>query len=121
MLAAFTEQTGYEVVYNTYDTTEELRGIATSNVDQYDVIVADGNSAEMLHKGGVFAPLAKERIPNLANISERWLGLPFDPENTYTAPYLWGTTLVAYNSALIPDPEPSCHCSGIVTWSRTAW
>ena len=49
------------------------------------------------------APLRPENIPNLVNIDPRFpANLPFDPENTYSIPYQWGTTGLA-------NKYPVCH------------
>jgi spermidine/putrescine transport system substrate-binding protein len=59
-------------------------------------------------------------IPNLANISERWLNPPYDPEDAYTAAYMWGSTGIAYNVNKVSEPldtwEEFFNHDGPVAW-----
>jgi spermidine/putrescine transport system substrate-binding protein len=40
-----------------------------------------------------------EQIPNFENVGTEFRGLSYDPENTYSVPYQWGTTGLLYNRA----------------------
>ena len=51
-------------------------------------------------KAGVFQPLDKEKLPNLANM---WSAIAarlerYDPGNRYAVNYMWGTTGIGFNS-----------------------
>jgi spermidine/putrescine transport system substrate-binding protein len=48
-------------------------------------------------KSDVIQKLDKSKIPNVKNVGENYMGLPFDPENEYSLPYQWGTTGILYN------------------------
>lgn len=52
---------------------------------------------------GLLQPLNKNLIPNLRNLDQNFVGLPFDPENTYTVPYQWGTTGIGYRKDRLPE------------------
>ena len=49
----------------------------------------------------------KDNIPNLKNIDERFLDLSFDPDNTYSIPYMWGTVGILYNTTMVTEPVDS--------------
>lgn len=69
-------------------------------------------------------PLNMDNIPNVANIKPDLMGMYFDPENTYSIPYQWGTTGIAYNTTVFPeapdswaaifDPALACEHKGFV-------
>jgi len=44
---------------------------------------------------------------NFKNIDKKWLGKQFDPKNDFSVPFDWGTTGIAYNSAIIKEPITS--------------
>ena len=47
------------------------------------------------------------KIPNYANIDERFKNLPYDPNNEYSVPYMWGTMGIVYNKTMVDDPVDS--------------
>lgn len=107
MLTAFEQSTGIRVEYVTFSELDELEAKLRSQPGSYDVIVSDDSSSRELWDLRLLRELDREKIPNLKNIDEQFLGLPFDRDNAFSAPYLWGTTLVAYRADHIEDPETS--------------
>ena len=51
-------------------------------------------------------PLNKSAIPNLANISPDFQDLVYDPPGDDTAPYQWGTTGLAVDTAVVGTDFP---------------
>ena len=58
---------------------------------------------ERLIKEEHLAPLNWELIPNKVNLMPVVLNQSFDPDNTYTAPYFWGSVGFVYNKEVV-DP-----------------
>ncbi len=58
---------------------------------------------------GVFQPLDKALLPNLANLDPELMALitQFDPGNRHGVPYLWGTTGIGYNRDAIAARLPA--------------
>jgi spermidine/putrescine transport system substrate-binding protein len=52
---------------------------------------------------GLLAPLNHENIPDLKNITPRFLDTSVDPGNKYSVPYLWGMTALAHNTKYTKD------------------
>ncbi len=50
-------------------------------------------------------PLDHSKIKGLANIDARFLDLYFDPQNTYSIPYFWGTLGIVYNDKVFTNEE----------------
>ena len=50
--------------------------------------------------------LDKSRLPNLAKVNERFLTLPFDPNDDYIVPKDWGTTGIIYRGS-VKEPVTS--------------
>ncbi|HEX2905404.1 MAG TPA: spermidine/putrescine ABC transporter substrate-binding protein, partial [Phototrophicaceae bacterium] len=61
------------------------------------VIVPSDYTIGQMIADEMLLPLHRENIPNFVNLDTDLLNLPFDPENTYSIPYQWGTLGVGYN------------------------
>jgi spermidine/putrescine transport system substrate-binding protein len=57
-----------------------------------------------MRREGLVQKLDKSRLRNLGNLNPRLLNQPYDPDNQYSIPYLWGTTGIAYdaNKGVLP-------------------
>ncbi|MBS3947342.1 MAG: spermidine/putrescine ABC transporter substrate-binding protein [Dethiobacter sp.] len=103
----FEREFGVKVNYDTYASNEELLAKLMTGVGGYDVIVPSDYMVEIMIKEGLLAPLDLNNIPNLKNIDERFLDLPFDPGNLYTVPYMWGTVGIGVNTRYIQEDVSS--------------
>ncbi|MFH6783968.1 MULTISPECIES: polyamine ABC transporter substrate-binding protein [Methylobacterium] len=105
MLDAFTRETGIKVVYDTYDTNEILETKLLAGRSGYDIVVPTGPFLQRLIKAGAFQPLDKARIPNLKHawpeVTARLAA--YDPGNAYAVDYMWGTTGIGVNTALVRE------------------
>jgi putrescine transport system substrate-binding protein len=105
LLAEFTEQTGIRVVYDVFDSNEILETRLLAGSSGYDVVVPTGAFLQRQIQAGVFQPLDKEKLPNLANmwdvIEERTAS--YDPNNDYSINYMWGTVGIGYNVAMVEE------------------
>lgn len=106
LLSSFTAETGIEVEFTPHTTNEEIMGKLVAGGGQgYDVVFVSGQFAEALHKLGLAAELDHGQIPNLANLYPEASQLTYDPGNSYSVPYAWGTTGLCYRSDLV-SPAP---------------
>src|SRR5256712_14196885 len=55
----------------------------------------------------LLAEIDPAKNPNLAHVCKHLKGLYYDPQNTYSVPYLWGTTGIGYNADLVTPPPTS--------------
>ncbi len=105
MLDAFTRETGIKVVYDTYDNNEILETRLLAGRSGYDIVVPSGPYLQRLIRAGAFRPLDKAKLKNLGNlwpdIMSRLAG--YDPGNVYAIDYMWGTTGIGYNVALVRE------------------
>jgi spermidine/putrescine transport system substrate-binding protein len=105
VLKQFEKETGIKVSYSTYDSNEAM--FAKLKVVQkagYDVVFPSTYFVDRMRRLGMFAPLDKTKIPNLKNINPELLNKPYDPNNTYSVPYMWGASGIGINSKYI-DPR----------------
>ena len=96
-----------EVNYTTYDTNENMYSKLSSGAGEgvYDVIFpSDYMLQRMADEGLLYEFDVAERIPNYANIDDRFKGLYYDREEKYSVPYTYGMVGVIYNPTLM-NPE----------------
>lgn len=103
MVTKFTEDTGYDVKYVCFTTVEEMYAKITAGGGAYDVIFPSDYIIERMIKNDGLVKLDKEKIPNFKNVTQ-WLQSPsYDPDCTYSVPYLWGTVGILYNTDLVEE------------------
>ncbi|MBL9127016.1 MAG: spermidine/putrescine ABC transporter substrate-binding protein [Verrucomicrobiales bacterium] len=80
--------------------------LAAGGASAYDVVVPGHYTLPGLVRQNLLAPIRRESIPNLRHVDPAFLNLDFDPANTYSVPYLWGTTgLYRRGSPGSPDDD----------------
>ena len=106
VLSAFEELTGIKVNYTTFDSNESLYAKMKSGGASYDVIFPSEYMVGKMAAEGMLAELNYDNIPNIANVGEAYLGWDFDPDNRWSVPYMWGTTVLIYNTTMVEE-EPT--------------
>jgi len=106
-IAAFEAKAGVEVVYETFENTDELQSLLQSRPGRHDVVIVDDARIEMLAELRLLRPLDRTQILNWTNLHPDFMGAQFDPENKHSLPFMWGSTLVAYRTDKIDDPGAS--------------
>lgn len=130
MIEAFHVETGMPLRVEVYEAQEEMIAKLQSGGDAlYDVVVASDVIIRQLAGLGVIAPLDRSKLPNLRNVAPKFLSPPFDPDNRWSAPYLWGSTGIIYrDTTLDPDslrwsdifaPSPRFHRIVLMDEGRT--
>lgn len=107
VVSAFEDLTGIKVNYTTFDSNESLYAKMKSGGASYDVIFPSDYMVGKLIAEDMLAPLDYDNIPNMSAIGEEYLGWEFDPDNTYSVPYMWGTTGLIYNTTMVDEAPTS--------------
>ena len=90
---AFKAATGVSGEVVVHATNEEIMGkLVASGGKGYDVVFVSSPFAEVLNKLGLAEPIDHAKVPNLANLYPEATTLAYDPGNTFSVPYTWGTT-----------------------------
>ena len=94
-----------KVNYSTYDSNEIMYsklangGITVDLIFPSDYMIARMISEDML------LPLNFDNIPNYQYIDENFRNTAYDPENTYSVPYTWGTVGILYNTKYVEEED----------------
>ena len=102
-LDAFSAEFGVGVTMDSYDSNEAMQPIISAGNSGYDLIVPSDYMVSILIAAEAIQPLNKDAIPNFANLRDGFTDPGYDPGNTYSAPYQWGTTGMAVNTAVLGD------------------
>jgi spermidine/putrescine transport system substrate-binding protein len=101
LITKFEKQTGYHVVYETFDSNEAMLTKIKQGGTSYDLTVPSDYTVQRMIKSGLVAKIDKSKLSNYKNIDSRFLNLSFDPNNDYSIPYFWGTLGIVYNDQFV--------------------
>ena len=101
VIAAFEEETGIKVNYLTFDSNESMYTKLKTGGTTYDVIIPSDYMISKLIEENMLEPLDFDNIPNYQYIDESFRNQSYDPSNTYSVPYTWGTVGLIYNSQYV--------------------
>jgi putative spermidine/putrescine transport system substrate-binding protein len=79
-VTGFEDQTGCQVTYQNFGTSDEAFSLFTTNPGQYDVISASGDASKRLALAGYVQPVNVDLVPNYADI---YSSLKDQPYNTF--------------------------------------
>ncbi len=95
----FEEETGIHVVESTFSSNEEmLAKLTAGGAGEYDLIVASNYVIPAMIEQGLIKELDTASIENMKYVSKESLGMSFDPDNSYSVPYMATITLLAVNT-----------------------
>ena len=103
VITNFEKEYGVRVNYSLFSSNEEMYTKLMSGAS-YDVLVPSDYMIERLLKENMLQPIDKNVVNNLDNLCEGVRNLSYDPDNTYSVPYLWQTVGIVYDTTKI-DPE----------------
>lgn len=110
LIKEFEEETGLQVVYETFDSNDAMEAKLKQGGTRYDIVFPSESSITKLVNEHLLQKLDHSKIKGLENISPFLLNSPVDQGNQYTVPYFWGTVGIMVNKKYV-DPE------SIQTWS----
>lgn len=103
----FTKETGIKVVYSDYANNEEMYASVEPGNVKYDVLFPSDYMIEKMINKDMLQKIDFSQIPNYENIDEQFLNLPYDSNNEYSVPYMWGTVGIVYNKTMVEEPVDS--------------
>lgn len=107
LIKQFEKDTGIEVIYQTFQSDEEMFVKLTQSANNYDVVVPMDYMVEKLLKYDMLAPIDFSNVPNARYIMDQYKNLPFDPEGKYTVPYFTSSFGIVYNKDMVDKPIDS--------------
>ena len=112
VISQFEDETGITVVYDLFETNEEMYPVIEADAVNYDVVCPSDYMIQKMRENDLLAELNFDNIPNIDQIDPAYMEMSqaFDPENKYSVPYCWGTVGILYNTRLLDElgvPAPT--------------
>ena len=105
LLAKFEAETGIKVILDGFDSNDTLLAKLQSGGAAYDVIVPSDYIIPGLIADGLLMKIDTNAMENYVHMKDAFKNPDFDPKHEYSAPYLWGVTGLAYDSAQVEGGE----------------
>ena len=103
LIEVFKMNTGINVIYDTYESTDEMRAKVTPGQSGYDVVMVTDYMIPEFVELGLLAEVDTALLPNTIHLDDKFKNPDYDPGNKHSMPYLWGTTGFGWNSAKVAD------------------
>ena len=103
LIPNFEEEFGVDVIVEYFDSNEMMYTKMQAG-DSYDVVIPSDYMIQRMMNEGTLQELDLSLIPNLDNLTPEVTNLPYDPDNTYSVPYFWGSVGIIYNHNTV-DPK----------------
>lgn len=110
VISMFEEETGIKVVYDMFETNEEMYPIIDAGAVTYDVVCPSDYMIQKMIENNMLAEIDFDQVPNITQIDPQFMerSKSFDPENKYSVPYCWGTVGILYNTSMVaPEDAPT--------------
>lgn len=103
LIEKFEEETGIKVIYDTYESNEIMYQKVKNSPGTYDIIFPSDYMVEKMISEDMLEKINFDNIPNYKNIGDDFKNLPYDPNNEYSIPYMWGTIGIMYDADKIDE------------------
>ena len=103
LIPNFEKEFGVDVIVEYFDSNEMMYTKMQAG-DSYDVVIPSDYMIQRMMNEGTLQELDLSLIPNLDNLTPEVTNLPYDPDNTYSVPYFWGSVGIIYNHNNV-DPK----------------
>ncbi len=109
VLQDFENETGIDIKYEEYENPEEMYTKYKAGAIDYDVICTSEYIIQKLINEGEVLEQDYSSLSNYANLDTDILKLAqsYDPNNTYTLPYFYGTLGIMYDTTKVTEEEVS--------------
>ncbi len=101
ILEDFTKETGIKINVDTFADNEALLAKLKAGGAGYDVATPTDYMIPTLISEGLLMEIDAKQLPNFKNVAAPHDGPDFDKDRKYSAPYLWGTSGIAYDTAAL--------------------
>lgn len=105
LLTKFEKETGYKVNYETFDSNEAMFTKIQQGGTAYDIAIPSEYMIDKMIEEKLLLPIDHTKLTGLANLDPRFMNQSFDPNNTYSIPYFWGTLGIVYNDKMVKEGE----------------
>ena len=101
----FEEETGIKVIYDTFETNEEMYPVIQAGGVVYDAVCPSDYMIEKMMQNHLLQEVNFNNVPNIKEIGKDYMKMceQFDPGNKYVVPYTTGTVGILYNKKMLDE------------------
>jgi spermidine/putrescine transport system substrate-binding protein len=107
LIEKFETKTGIDVTLDVYDSNETMLAKLQAGASGYDIVFPSGYMVGVMIDEGLAKKIDASAMANFDKVRAPHDTPSFDSERAYSAPYMWGTTGIAYDTARAPELEAS--------------
>lgn len=107
LIDEFEEEFGISVTVTNYNSNEMAHAMITARTQQFDLVIPSDYMIYRMINENLLRPINFNNVPNITNIDNRFMAQPFDPSNTYSVPYKWGSLGIIYDTTRVTGPITS--------------
>ncbi|MEJ2766091.1 extracellular solute-binding protein [Photobacterium sp. MCCC 1A19761] len=107
VLEQFTKETGIKVIYSTYESNETMYAKLKTHGEGYDLVVPSTYYVSKMRDEGMLKKIDQSKLSNFEQLDANFMRKPFDPNNDYSIPYIWGATGIGVNTDMMNKAEIS--------------
>ena len=107
VIAQFKEETGIDVIYDMFETNEEMYPVIEAGGVKYDAVCPSDYMIQKMIENNMLAEINFDNVPNIKEIDSKYMDMSrsFDPDNKYSVPYCWGTVGILYNTSMVATED----------------
>lgn len=96
----FEEETGINVVYDLFETNEEMYPVIAAGGVIYDAVCPSDYMIKKMWQNDLLRPIDYNNVPNITEIGEDFITMEdaYDPGGRYSVPYTWGLSASSITS-----------------------
>lgn len=107
VLDQFEEEYGIKVIETTYESDDELLAkLLAGKGGEYDIAVPTNTYLSAMLANDLIEPFDEGAITNIGNLDPAYRGLAYDPDNSYSIPYMGTLSVLLAN-------KPMCESLGV--------
>ena len=108
LVTAFEKQCNCKLVETDYESNAEMEAkLKTGGDAEYDVVVPSSYYVPEMEDEGLLLKIDHGKLSNFSNLAAKFQDPSYDPGDSYSIPYQWGTTGIVYDPAKIQNPGDS--------------
>jgi spermidine/putrescine transport system substrate-binding protein len=105
LLKTFSTQTGMKVLADVYDSNDAmLAKLSAGGGGAYSIIYPSDYMVQKMLRRNLLRGIDRNSLVGLDNLFPRFVNPTYDPNNSHSIPFNWGTTGLIYNSEKLDNP-----------------
>lgn len=118
VIESFEDKYGIKVTQDFFGNTEEAYAKLGDDGGGYDLSFPISVDVPDFIARGAIIELDKSLLTNIGNLGTEWQNPGYDPDNKHSVPYMWWTTGVAYDTAVITEELSSSTALWDERWAQ---